>query len=769
MSEQNCLITDHRKVSSDHKSLKPDHRKTMKARLLGGQTVYGHPWALMLGWVLAIVGSVVYLITMEPSTSFWDCGEFISVSSLLQVGHPPGAPFYQLMAHIFTLLAGGNGSAVAACSNALSAVAGGGTVMFLFWSILLLIPRQRPYRVVGALLGSLCYMFCDTAWFSAVESEVYSLAMLEAAVIVWAMLRWYRCEDRGLAPRWLLLVALLMGLGYCTHQLVLLTSPTLLMLFVAKMVHYRRIGEPLPIQQFLMRVLPLGVIFFVIGLTPYLIIPIRAAAGTPINEGNPRNMERFRSYLARDQYEKAPLYPRMWRHRANDALYAASWSGGDTNLAGNLRYYGSYQLSYMYLRYLMWNFSGRYNDRQGYGSPQNGQFITGIPLIDRMLVGTSARPPQSLHMRGHNVYYLLPLLLGLLGLAGCMRYKRQFWAVLLLFLMGGIVLNLYLNHPCYEPRERDYAYILSFYAFCIFIAFGGEWLACHISRWVSKLRIPSRAASGCTLVLLAVPLLMACQNWDDHDRRGRYIARDSAANILNSCDQDSRGTILFTYGDNDTFPLWYLQTVEGMRSDVWVENIGLLGWARFAQLMQESQAVGRPIYFTHYAFNQYRQLYPQRLQLEGNAYRLMPQGCDSVAVEPCLRHLEALTWHPLKDVYVDEVGCRFLESYWRDMLLIAQNLIAQDRQQDAVAVLDKTLAEIPLDQLQDVTLCYHITQAYQLAGNKHQAHQLQQQLAATLRDQLRYFHTLSPRRQRLMPYTLVPREEVYEQLTSASL
>ena len=171
-------------------------------------------------------------------------------------------------------------------------------------------------------------------------------------------------------------------------------------------------------------------LFFLIGLTPYLIVPIRAAAGTPINEGHPATAQEFKAYLNRDKYEKAPLYPRMWRHHPHDEFYNSTWSGGDTTLAGNLRYYGSYQLTYMYLRYLMWNFSGRYNDRQGYGSPQNGQFLTGLPVVDRLLVGTAMRPPDSLHTNGHNFYYMLPLLLGSLGLVVLYDNKKSFWTVL---------------------------------------------------------------------------------------------------------------------------------------------------------------------------------------------------------------------------------------------------------------------------------------------------------------------------------------------------
>lgn len=728
---------------------------------------------LLVGWLLALGATVVYLLCLEPSTSFWDAGEFISVSILLQVGHPPGAPLYQLLTHLFSLFAGGNMLAVAPWCNALSAVSAGLTVMFLYWTILLIFPPQPSSQLisqprVAALIGSLCYLFCDTAWFSAVESEVYSLAMLIASVSLWAMLRWYRSSDRRQAQRWLLLIALLLGMGYCVHQLTLLTSPTLLLLFIFKAVEQKKAGQQLPVKQLLTRILPLCLLFFVIGLTPYLIIPIRAAAGTPINEGNPATAEDFRIYLSRERYEKAPLYPRMWRHHPNDAVYNATWCGDDTNFVGNLKFYGSYQLTYMYLRYLMWNFSGRYNDRQGYGSPQNGQFLTGIPPIDRLLVGTAERPPDSLHTKGHNVYYMLPLLLGILGLLALAENKKAFWTVLSLFLMGGIVLSLYLNHPCYEPRERDYAYILSFYAFCIFIGHGAGWLYEKIKVLLAKIRINSRVGSPIALVLLlCVPLLMACQNWDDHDRSGRYLAHDAGANILNSCDSNQQGAVLFCYGDNDTFPLWYLQTVEKQRLDIRVENIGLMGWNNFISLLESSVQTGRPVYFTHYAYNQFNKFFPGRFQLEGNTYRLVESAADSVAVEPFYRHvMEQMGWQSLEGVYVDEVGCKFLEMYWRDIVLLADNLADRNGSDKALAVLDKTLKEIPLAELQDVELILSIGQAYDHAGAPASAQAVYSYLAQILDDQLAYFRTMPRSRQLAMPYTLTPRLETRHHLST---
>lgn len=244
--------------------------------------------------------------------------------------------------------------------------------------------------------------------------------------------------------------------------------------------------------------------------------------------------------------------------------------------AENIRFFFSYQLNFMYWRYFMWNFSGRQNDIQGHGEVLNGNWITGIKFIDEALVG----PQDNMHIsiannKGHNVYFMFPLLLGLLGLfyqayAG-QKGIQSFWITFFLFFMTGIAIVLYLNQTPYQPRERDYAYAGSFYAFCIWIGFGVAALAKGLERYA---KLPAVvAAATATLVSLFVPVQMAGQNWDDHDRSGRYLARDFGQNYLESCEPNS---IIFTNGDNDTFPLWYAQEVEGIRTDVRVCNTSYL-------------------------------------------------------------------------------------------------------------------------------------------------------------------------------------------------
>jgi hypothetical protein len=240
----------------------------------------------------------------------------------------------------------------------------------------------------------------------------------------------------------------------------------------------------------------------------------------------------------------------------------------------NLRFFISYQVNFMYWRYFMWNFAGRQNDLQGNGEINNGNWITGIGFIDDMLVGDQSNLPDEMaNNKGRNTYYLLPLLLGLIGLfyqafAG-EKGIQGFWVTFFLFFMTGLAIVVYLNQTPFQPRERDYAYAGSFYAFCIWLGLGVPALI----KGLRKLMPEVPAAALGTLLCLGVPALMAAQNWDDHNRSDRTTARDFAYNYLMSCDENG---VIFTNGDNDTFPLWYIQEVEGVRTDVRVCNLSYL-------------------------------------------------------------------------------------------------------------------------------------------------------------------------------------------------
>ena len=244
----------------------------------------------------------------------------------------------------------------------------------------------------------------------------------------------------------------------------------------------------------------------------------------------------------------------------------------------NIKFFFRYQLNFMYWRYFMWNFAGRQNDIQGSGEIEHGNWITGIPFIDNWLVGDQSLLPQELKdNKGHNVFYCLPLLLGLIGLfwqAYCgQKGVQQFWVVFFLFFMTGIAIVLYLNQTPSQPRERDYAYAASFYAFAIWVGMGVAGIIKLLRDYAKMQELP--AAILVSALCLLVPIQMAGQTWDDHDRSGRYVARDFGQNYLMSL-QESGNPIIFTNGDNDTFPLWYNQETEGFRTDARTCNLSYL-------------------------------------------------------------------------------------------------------------------------------------------------------------------------------------------------
>ena len=291
-------------------------------------------------------------------------------------------------------------------------------------------------------------------------------------------------------------------------------------------------------------------------------------------------------------YGQNMLFPRMYSSSYTQAY--ESWMGGVTGRqvpgqpgqastvkmptqGENLRFFLSYQLNFMYWRYFMWNFAGRQNDIQGNGEPEHGNWITGIPFIDNARLGDQSKLPSDLkENKGHNVFYCLPLLLGLLGLFW-QAYKnqegvRQFWVVFFLFFMTGIAIVIYLNQTPLQPRERDYAYAGSFYAFAIWVGMG----VAAIADGLRRLRVGGTAAASiASIVGILVPLQMAGQTWDDHDRSKRYTCRDFGQNYLNSMDEGCH-PVIFTNGDNDTFPLWYNQETEGVRTDARVCNLSYL-------------------------------------------------------------------------------------------------------------------------------------------------------------------------------------------------
>jgi tetratricopeptide (TPR) repeat protein len=260
----------------------------------------------------------------------------------------------------------------------------------------------------------------------------------------------------------------------------------------------------------------------------------------------------------------------------------------------NIKFFFRYQVNHMYLRYFWWNFAGKQNDIQGHGGSLHGNWLSGFDFYDNMRLGPQEnQPEQYKNHKARNIYYMLPFLLGLIGFFfQYNKNKKDFWVVTMLFVLTGLAIVVYLNQTPMQPRERDYAYAGSFYAFAIWIGLGVMGIANLLSKKLPKVA----AASLSTIVCLVfVPGIMASENWDDHDRSDRYTARDYAYNYLNSC---APNAILFTHGDNDTFPLWYAQEVEGIRTDVRVVNLSLLNTGWYIDQMKRKAYDSEPVPFS---------------------------------------------------------------------------------------------------------------------------------------------------------------------------
>lgn len=305
------------------------------------------------------------------------------------------------------------------------------------------------------------------------------------------------------------------------------------------------------------------------------------------------------------------IFPRMYSPQPNHISAYKEWAGivgkqitydacGQEQtytiptFGENIKFFIDYQVAFMYMRYFMWNFSGRQSDVQGNGEVDKGNFLTGIPFLDNLMVGDQSNlPPDQLNNKGRNVYYLLPLILGIAGmiyqLGKGRKGKEAFWLTGIMFFMTGLAIVLYLNQYPYQPRERDYAYSGSFYAFAIWIGFGVLWLISALEKVTKNNAI---ATALITLACIAVPIQMGAENWDDHDRSDRFTCRDFGYNYLMSL---APNAIIFTNGDNDTFPLWYLQEVEGVRTDVRVCNLSYLQTDWYIDQMRREAYKSEPL------------------------------------------------------------------------------------------------------------------------------------------------------------------------------
>ena len=687
-----------------------------------------------IGWICFFIATLTYILTLEPSVSFWDCGEFIASALKMQVVHQPGAPLFLMIQRFFSLLAMGDVNKVAYFMNVGSAIASGATILFLFWTITALakkvlinageeITSSKMISIMGAgLVGALAYTFSDSFWFSAVESEVYALSSLFTAIVFWAILKWEAIADEPHADKWLLFIAYIMGLSIGIHLLNLLTIPAIAFVYYfkkTKQASTKGIFKTFGIGILILAVIQYGIIQYLVSLGAYFdlffvntlglgfgsgvlvfalivivsltlgirysikhqkrilnlallstvlvifgyasfaMIVIRAQAKPNLNNSDPDNAFSFLSYLNREQYGDRPLlfgqnynsmpkyeddgskplsketgtiyrkgiskyeiagkkteqvfgendgfpdsvrrlqhkvfFPRMYSDEARHVGYYKDMMGlNETDFPGfgkNFGFFLKYQTGLMYMRYFMWNFVGRQNDDQGQGSVYEGQWLSGIKPVDGVLLGDQTNlPPSIVQSKSYNRFFFLPLILGILGaLWHFKRNQKDAGIIGLLFFFTGMAIVLYLNQKPLEPRERDYAYVGSFYAFAIWIGLG----ALAIKEFLEKKLNANTAAIGATVIAMGcAPVIMAAQGWDDHDRSSKMVAHDIAISYLESC---APNAILFTYGDNDTYPLWYAQEVENIRPDIRLVNLSLFDTDWYINNMNRKMHESEPL------------------------------------------------------------------------------------------------------------------------------------------------------------------------------
>lgn len=654
----------------------------------------------IVGWLVFAIAATVYCLTVERTASLWDCSEFIISAYKLEIGHPPGAPFFMLTANLFSQFAS-DLSQVAYMVNIMSALLSAGCIMLLFWTISHLMRRLLcGYGRVGrvqdllliegsAMVGAFACMFSDSLWYSAVEAEVYAYSSFLTALVFWLMLKWEDDADSPGSNRWILLISYLIGLSIGVHLLNLLCIPAMVLVYYfrktkkttmwgvckalvvsfillggilyglipgvlwlagrAELLAVNLLGLPFNsgLAGFILllsvlivwglirwhgtrRLVLSCVVMILVGFSCYGVILVRSSANPPMDENSPEDVFALKRYLNREQYEDHPLFyghtykakpkykrkgdymvaeskegetiyrksdktgrymdvgrkieyvydqnmlfPRM--HSSRHARAYEQWMGGveGPTMKENIGFFVSYQLYYMYIRYFLWNFVGRQNDIPGNGETEHGNWITGIDAIDGLLLGCNMDklPSDLKENKGRNVYYALPLLLGILGICWQRRKgehgRNQSLITFWLFFMTGVAIVLYLNQTPLQARERDYSYAGSFYAFCIWIGLGTGAVVSLLRRFGGGEL--SSVIVGVLLCLL-VPIQMGCQTWDDHDRSGRYTCRDFGQNYLESAPKEGK-PIIFCNGDNDTFTLWYMQEVEGKRTDARVCNL----------------------------------------------------------------------------------------------------------------------------------------------------------------------------------------------------
>lgn len=592
---------------------------------------------------MLVIGLIVYGTTVAPSLSFWDCGEFISSAFVFGSPHPPGAPLFMIVGRVAAMLAGNSAETVALYVNWISVLSSAFTLFFMYMSVMLLFADWKGkaqdmsdflVRAISSSIATLCFAFSHSFWFNAVEAEMYGPHMLFLSAILYLMLRWLSKSDEEGNERYFLLIAYLMGLSIGVHLLTVLIVPALAILYYSKKAKNKSyinlalsfiVGciillfiYPGIVKMYPNLVLAFGsigwgvvILFLLIGGSAYFISQnkkswlsialqatmlivlgyttygstyVRSGLNPKLDMYNPENLTQMMGLINREQYGEMYLFPRRWSVKG--ARTSHKWVGDGTPLThnfgqGNIRaissfkefnaadnkithlwaqiqYTWNYQISHLLWRYIGWNFVG---------------------LPDREVQDANS---------DFSKLWALPLLLAVFGAFYMHKNDTdKFWAMMTIWFMFGLAIIFYTNPNEPQPRERDYTFVACFYAMAIWMAYGAIGIVESLRKMIESKTV-SYAVLG--VLFLALPVNMLAKNYHSHDRSSNYVAWDMAYNILMSCEPNA---VLFNNGDNDTYPIWFLQIVEGIRPDVTVVNLSLINTPWYINQHKSGQ-LGRP-------------------------------------------------------------------------------------------------------------------------------------------------------------------------------
>jgi hypothetical protein len=641
--------------------------------------------------VVFIISLITFWSTVQPSVSFWDCGEFTAASYYLQVPHPPGAPFFLLLGNIFAKIPFFDN--VGYKMNLISVFSSAFAILFLYLVAVKLINNYKGKRpdslwealgtYIAATVGALGFAFSDTFWFNAAEAEVYALSTLLVAAISYLIIRWYERADEKDNEKYILMIAYLIGLSTGVHLMSVLTivpvamviafrkyidddealkksgiillvhagvilllavvwwagetiktpptqdeykdfdmkfrllvlgvSGVIMLIFRKKLFNRNSIYVPLMIGgvalfftypgvvKYLPKVMTAvaggslfaqvvfllvlfgaisyaihytvknnkptlhlvvtSLLFIIIGFTTFAMVIIRANQDPPMNENSPKTFPELESYLNREQYGDFPTFKRRFATEPHQM-------GVYSNYDSDVDFFYRYQMNHMMTRYWMWNFAGREGWRQDDGA--NIAPFNAIGNVVGVLLGKLRFGGEM----GHSLF-AIPFLIGLLGIY--FHFKKD-WKMasifMVMFILLGYLTAFYQNQQQPQPRERDYFYVGAFFVYGIWIAFGVRGLFDLVQEKVKSASIQKYVLAGVLgLAIIFIPFRMIQANYFTHDRSNNWVPWDYSYNILQSCKPNA---ILYTNGDNDTFPLWYLQDVEGVRRDIKIVNLSLL-------------------------------------------------------------------------------------------------------------------------------------------------------------------------------------------------